>query len=262
LKKAEEIKHDKSSSKKPEEAKAEKGGKKSEEGKAEKSIPKKPDVNKVDTKEQKKQVVVEEKTSPLQKAASSESKKAEIDKAQAKSAPKPADVQTKPQTTEAPAQTQKKQKAPAPAKRKVPFVSKLPMSTKANRKDALLKKIDHSLAELKALPQKLGKPNATNRQTDGDSEDPLTLSERFLALKNEAMTLKKTNNDLNVQNAILNRRILKAQEKSKMYPKSTTIVPSSLEVFLFHLGKYSSKTSISNEFGKGKEAVLYAATRE
>jgi hypothetical protein len=114
--------------------------------------------------------------------------------------------------------------------------SNIPIPSKLTNMTRRVIKLKESISALSSLQRRILNPKNLIPEFSPEileelkETDSRTLTEKFVALKTENLGLKKSNNDLQVQNAILNRRIIKEQEKTRMFPKATTIVPTSLEV--------------------------------
>eukprot|EP00842_Homolaphlyctis_polyrhiza_P001332 jgi/Hompol1/219/HPOL_002460-RA len=100
---------------------------------------------------------------------------------------------------------------------------------------------------------KRAQPEPLIHATAGDQE---TVEEKHLRLirgeldaeREERMNIERNNADLHQQIAILQKRVLKEQEKTKLFPKVTSIVPTSLEANI-HL-RHQFQKSLENERAK------------
>ena len=82
--------------------------------------------------------------------------------------------------------------------------------------------------ELKSRPnkQKIEELNMDNF----DFADATAIKEKMMEMHKNNVLLKKQVSELNSHNSTLQNRLLKEQEKGKLHPKVTTVVPTSLEV--------------------------------
>lgn len=101
--------------------------------------------------------------------------------------------------------------------------SRIPVSI--NKSVIEIKKIEQALSELQ---QKL-KQGARDEKKQREDDD---FMRKYLDLKTENVTLKQKHKELSVQNSVLANQILKEQEKYKFFPKSISVVPTSVEVCL------------------------------
>jgi hypothetical protein len=74
--------------------------------------------------------------------------------------------------------------------------------------------------------------NLNDEVVKSESLDLKAMRENYLQAKAETFELKKNLADLQTQNIILNKRVLREQTKASSIPKTTSIVPTSLEVNL------------------------------
>jgi hypothetical protein len=107
-------------------------------------------------------------------------------------------------------------KIPVNSEKKIPPIGKMEISV-------------HALARLKSQIRREDKASL-NKKIDLDEDESAPTSERVIELKYECICLRKRVQELLSQNAILNRRVIKEQERTKHIPKTTSIVPTSLEV--------------------------------
>jgi hypothetical protein len=119
-----------------------------------------------------------------------------------------------------------------------------------------LKRIDNTLNQLKTLKvkikaeltQQISSPKRISASIPADDEeldlsDESKFKDQLIELSRSTQSLKKQVNDLSAQNSMLQNRLLKEQEKGKLIPKVTSIVPTSLEVRVY-LFDYNRPTFI------------------
>jgi hypothetical protein len=107
------------------------------------------------------------------------------------------------------------------------------------------KRIEHTLQQMGTLKTRLKhelktRPNkqiAEELNMDNfDFSDIAVIKEKLMEMHKNNCLLRKQVSELNSHNSTLQNRLLKEQEKGKLHPKVTTVVPTSLEVYiqLFH----------------------------
>jgi hypothetical protein len=134
--------------------------------------------------------------------------------------------------------------------------SKIPIFS--HRTPITTQKIDKTINSLRALQPRIRQEitplvrSTKSTSKDGpvvvagsESDQNIPASEKIVTIRSENIELKKRTHELLLQNAILNKRVIKEQERSKNLPKSTSSVPTSLEVKIhFMVGQYSSQIPI------------------
>ena len=243
---------------------------------------KKPEVK--DAKESKKPEVKDAKEA--KKSEVNEAKKAEVKDAKEAKKPEVKDAKEKPPAPKEVKDAKSRQASAKPlaedkqvdkpvlksrskSSSKHDGVSKIPVPKRAvkAKTDSALQEIaknTHQLHTLHARAKRMGiiktnsmgnPPDAAGRTEaklpDIEAKSEASLKAEYELERQERSKLERSNADLHQQVAILQKRLLKEQEKTKSFPKVTSVVPTSLEVIITNLGKYSLAISISKESRRG-----------
>ena len=121
---------------------------------------------------------------------------------------------------------------------KIPQPQKQLIKTNVKKIDITLQQLRHFKTKFKAeLASILNKSKSSKSLINEDAifeeldfKDEDIIKERFKELQEQSLSVKKQNTELTSTVSNLQNRLLREQERGRLNPKVTTIVPTSLEV--------------------------------